>query len=111
MDTFHQKKFEVGLFLAISKITRTLRGTALKRASTFWHRFVAILRNKTAVPETLKIEREMKFDSFETGAIMGGDRKRDIHAPNDIFRTGSHARMRGFSRRCCRSCVYHVSRE
>ena len=42
--------------------------TGIKRASTFWHRFVAILKNKTVVPEALKIERgmnRMKFDSFE----------------------------------------------
>ena len=35
MDTFHQKKFEEGLFLAISKITRTLRGTALNTVIFF----------------------------------------------------------------------------
>ena len=42
--------------------------TGIKRASAFWHRFVAILRNKTVVPEALNIERgmnRMKFDSFE----------------------------------------------
>ena len=42
--------------------------TGIKRASTFWHRFVAILKSKTVVPEALKIERGMngmKFDSFE----------------------------------------------
>ena len=42
--------------------------TGIKRASAFWHRFVAILKNKTVVPEALNIERgmnRMKFDSFE----------------------------------------------
>ena len=42
--------------------------TGIKRASAFWHRFVAILKNKTVVPEALKNERgmnRMKFDSFE----------------------------------------------
>ena len=42
--------------------------TGIKRASTFWYKFVAILKNKTVVPEALKIERgmnRMKFDSFE----------------------------------------------
>ena len=42
--------------------------TGIKRASAFWHRFVAILKNKIVVPEALNIERgmnRMKFDSFE----------------------------------------------
>ena len=42
--------------------------TGIKRAGAFWHRFVAILKNKTVVPEALNIERgmnRMKFDSFE----------------------------------------------
>ena len=51
------------------KINSTLKmKTRIKRTSTFWHRFVAIMKNKTVVPETLKIERgmnRMKFDSFE----------------------------------------------
>ena len=34
--------------------------TGIKGTSTFWHRLVAILKNKTV--EALKIEREMKFD-------------------------------------------------
>ena len=39
------------------KINGTLKmKTGIKKASTFWYRFV---------PEVLKIEREMKFDSFE----------------------------------------------
>ena len=48
------------------KINGTLKmKTGIKGASTFWHRFVAILNNKTVVIEALKIEREMKFGSFE----------------------------------------------
>ena len=46
--------------------------TGIKRASAFWHRFVAILKNKTVVPEALNIERgmnRMKFDSFQNNII------------------------------------------
>ena len=53
------------------KINGTLEmKTGLKRARTFWHSFVAILKNKTVVPEALKIEREMKFDSFVNSFIF-----------------------------------------
>ena len=40
--------------------------TGIKRASTFWHRFVTILKNKTVIPEpeVLEIEREMKLQSW-----------------------------------------------
>ena len=38
--------------------------TGIKRASTFWHKFVAILKNKTVVPEALKIERGMNRTKF-----------------------------------------------
>ena len=36
----------------------------IKRESTFWHRFFPILKKKIVVLEALKIDREMKFDSF-----------------------------------------------
>ena len=44
------------------KINGTLKmKTGIKRASAFWHRFVAILKNKTVVPEALNIERGTTF--------------------------------------------------
>ena len=46
------------------KINGTLKMKTGIRARTFWHRFVAILTNKIVVLEALKIERQMKFDSF-----------------------------------------------
>ena len=59
-------------------VTSCLRmKTGTKRASTFWHRFVALLKNKTVVPEALKIERginRVKFDSFENNI----QRKRQV---------------------------------
>ena len=60
--------------------------TGIKRASTFWHKFVAILKNKTVVPEALKIERgmnRMKFDSFENNI----HRKRRVSHVFGIIRT------------------------
>ena len=51
--------------------------TGIKRASAFWHRFVAILKNKTVVPEALNIERgmnRMKFDSFENNEFRENDK-------------------------------------
>ena len=58
--------------------------TGIKRASSFWHRFVAILKNKTVVPEALKIERgmnRMKFDSFENNI----QRKRQVWRVSHVF--------------------------
>ena len=58
--------------------------TGIKRASTFWHRLVAILKNKTVVPEAFKIERgmnRMKFDSFENNI----QRKRQVWRVLHVF--------------------------
>ena len=58
--------------------------TGIKRASAFWHRFVAILKNKTVVPEALNIERgmnRMKFDSFENNI----QRKRQVWRVSHVF--------------------------
>ena len=60
--------------------------TGIKRASTFWHRFVAILQNKTVVPEALKIERgmnRMKFDLFENNLNI--QRKRQVWRVSHVF--------------------------
>ena len=67
------------------KINATLKmKTGIKRASAFWHRFVAILKNKTVVPEALNIERgmnRMKFDSFENNI----QRKRQVWRVSHVF--------------------------
>ena len=67
------------------KINGTLKmKTGIKRASAFWHRFVAILKNKTVVPEALNIERgmnRMKFDSFDNNI----QRKRQVWRVSHVF--------------------------
>ena len=67
------------------KINGTLKmKTGIKKASTFWDRFVAILKNKTVVSEALKIERGMnimKFDSFENNM----QRKRQVWRVSHVF--------------------------
>ena len=67
------------------KINGTLKmKTGIKRASTFWHRFVAILNNKIVIPEVLKVERgmnRMKFDSFENNI----QRKRQVWRVLRVF--------------------------
>ena len=71
----------------VTKIIGTLkRKTGIKRARTFWHRFVAILKSKTVVPEALKIEREIKFDSFVNN-IQLQVRKRQVKHVFGIIRT------------------------
>ena len=60
--------------------------TGIKRASAFWHRFVAILKNKTVVPEAFNIERgmnRMKFDSFENNI----QRKRQVSSLENMYVT------------------------
>ena len=62
--------------------------TGIKRASPFWHRFVAILKNKTVVPEALNIERGMngmKFDSFFDSFENNIQRKRQVWRVSHVF--------------------------